>query len=410
MPVDPRIYVALVDMGMIWRMSTPTREDREKADATVYTWGDLVTKSINLVISRHQLATKIIMVNDPYNLPYSLKDDERDRRKHGHSAIPRVFPKLKDKFPSASEFNTFLCSDENKARLQHLIKIEIIRVASSISKEIIYSCGKSVWNVSKDEEILELKCDQFEADTIMFSIYHIIRSTDQDTMVVIDATDTDCYVQAAAISQKIQGPLALKRKRQIISCHDLCPPNLAKIIVQFYTMTGCDSNNGFYGHGKREIYDKVSRASRFRDLIIDVGKELPLSDSVRDLMKTFVIQAIYGDNKSKTPGEARSVKWKTMKKKSTLRLCPDNDSLDHYCERANYLAYIQLHPEIFNHPSPIGNGWMLVDGRCRPVRNRLSALPNNIRRPVIDIDSFNSSSDGDSDESECFSSDDMFSE
>ena len=25
--VDPRVYLAIVDMGMIWRMSTPTRED-----------------------------------------------------------------------------------------------------------------------------------------------------------------------------------------------------------------------------------------------------------------------------------------------------------------------------------------------------------------------------------------------
>ena len=44
-------------MAMIWRMSTPTREDREKADATPYCSGDFVTKIINLVISRHQLAT-----------------------------------------------------------------------------------------------------------------------------------------------------------------------------------------------------------------------------------------------------------------------------------------------------------------------------------------------------------------
>ena len=40
-PVDPRVYVAIVDMGMIWQISTPTREDREKTDATIYIWGIL---------------------------------------------------------------------------------------------------------------------------------------------------------------------------------------------------------------------------------------------------------------------------------------------------------------------------------------------------------------------------------
>ena len=145
------------------------------------------------------------MVNIPYNL---LK---RDRQRQGNLGIPRVFPKLKDKFSSVSEFSTFLCSNENKARFQHLIKKELFCVTSSISKELIYSCGKFVWNVSKNET-LDLKCNQLEGDTIMFSIYYNIRSTNKDTMVVIDATDTNCYAQAAALSKKIQGPLALKKK------------------------------------------------------------------------------------------------------------------------------------------------------------------------------------------------------
>ena len=88
-----------------------------------------------------------------------------------------------------------------------------------------------MWNVSNNEEILDLKCNQFEADTIMFSMYYNIHSTDKDTMVGIDAIDTDCYVHVAAISKKIQGPLALKRKGQLISCNKLCPPNLTEIIV-----------------------------------------------------------------------------------------------------------------------------------------------------------------------------------
>ena len=142
-PVDARVYVVIVDMGMIWRRSTPTQLDRQKADATVYTWEDFITKVINLVFSRHQLATKIIMVNDPYKLPYSIKDDERDRLKQGNSNIPRVFPKLKDKFPSVSEFNTFLCSGENKTRPQHLIKNELFRVAISSSK-LIQSCFRYI--------------------------------------------------------------------------------------------------------------------------------------------------------------------------------------------------------------------------------------------------------------------------
>ena len=82
----------------------------------------------------------------------------------------------------------------------------------------------------------------------MFSIYYNIYSTEKDTIVVIDSTDAVAYAQAGSISKKIQGPLALKRKGQFISCNYFCPPNLAEIIVQctmFCAMFGCDSNNGF---------------------------------------------------------------------------------------------------------------------------------------------------------------------
>ena len=130
-------------MAMIWQMSTPTRKDRKKAHATIYTWEDFVTKIINVIIPRHQLVTKNIMVKYPYNFPYSIKDDERDSWKQGNSTIPRVFQKLKDKFLFVSEFYTFLCIDENKTTL-HLVKNEVVRAACSILKELIYSCGKFV--------------------------------------------------------------------------------------------------------------------------------------------------------------------------------------------------------------------------------------------------------------------------
>ena len=48
---------------------------------------------------------------------------------------------------------------------------------------------------------------------------------------------------------------------------------------------------------------------------------------------------------------------------------PDKDTLNHICLRANYLAYCQKNFHLSRHPSPIGNGWGIIDGKCRPVRN-----------------------------------------
>ena len=57
-------------------------------------------------------------------------------------------------------------------------------------------------------------------------------------------------------------------------------------------------------------------------------------------------------------------------------------------------------------PSPLQHGWHFQDGRCRPVRHTLPALPNNLSRLVSThnsdpIDDDNTSPDNsDSSESE----------
>ena len=56
----------------------------------------------------------------------------------------------------------------------------------------------------------------------------------------------------------------------------------------------------------------------------------------------------------------------------------DNDSLDLHIMHANYLAYIQRHPELRNHPSPIGHGWQMINGHCRPVRYTKVAFPTEL--------------------------------
>ena len=60
--------------------------------------------------------------------------------------------------------------------------------------------------------------EEFKADTIMFSIYSVIRSTDCYVTVDIDVDNTDCFVQAAALSHKLDGPPSIKRKSQVLLC------------------------------------------------------------------------------------------------------------------------------------------------------------------------------------------------
>jgi len=72
-------YTALVDMGMIWRMATPSPEDHQTQDGTSYKWSDYFHKVTSIVFARHNNAQCIICVNEPYT-EISTKDDKQDLR------------------------------------------------------------------------------------------------------------------------------------------------------------------------------------------------------------------------------------------------------------------------------------------------------------------------------------------
>ena len=375
-PVTLTSYTALVDMGMIWRLATPTAEERDKADGSSYTWSDYAGKVGNLITTRHATSTTIICINDPYDCAESIKDDERELRSQKQAHIPNVYIKAADKFPSANDFKTFLCSSGNKKRLQNLIKSHLTNIAQDLDHVLIYSVGKECTNLSSGVSLEDLACDQCEADTIIFSVYTALQNSGNNDPVVIDAADTDVYIQAAAVSREFPGVLCIKKKQQLLSCRAMCPDEeIASCLIPFHVMTGCDSNSCFYGHGKATLYGKIVKSAEARKLLANCGLNLPLAPDVLNNLISFVIRYVYGDMRSLSLDMSRAAKWKAQKKKSLMRLPPDMDCLTHHIKRANYLSYLQRHPEQKAHPSPIGHGWELVNGRCKPVRHTKSSLP-----------------------------------
>lgn len=375
-PIDIRqSYVALIDMGMIWRMATPSAEDRQTQDGSPYKWLDYVQKVSSIILARHSDAHRIICVNDRYDAAYATKDDERDLQIQGKVHVPNTYMKLDDPFPSAKAFKTLLCSVSNKGRLQKLICSHLTDLAQNMNAEIVYSVGPHCTNLSTQQPM--------EDYSILFTVYAALRQSGYSGPVVIDAADTDVYIAASVISQQLPGMLCIKRKKETVLCRGMLTEEMAHCIVQLHCFTGCDANSGFYGKGKSSVYEKVGKSSVARQQLSRCGDSLHLEEEVEQELFAFTRQVIYGDKKSSTMAEARASKWKTMKKKSFIRLPPDADSLHQHCLHANYLAYLVRHPTLKDHPSPLGHGWELVGGRCRPVRHTRPALPTHLPAPGL---------------------------
>jgi len=129
---------------------------------------------------------------------------------------------------------------------------------TDVAPQIIYSVGSHCTNLSTQQQMQYYSFDQSEADTILFSMYGLLRESGCSDPVVIDAADTDAYVSAAVISQQVSGKLCIKRKAGMVSCKDMVTDEMADCIIQLHCMTGCDANSGFYGKGKMSLYAKVA--------------------------------------------------------------------------------------------------------------------------------------------------------
>ena len=77
---EPSLYTAIVDMGFIWHLAAPNIEEREKCYGTMYTWKDYADKVVESVLKRHKYAERIICLNDPYDLSYTIKDSKHNLR------------------------------------------------------------------------------------------------------------------------------------------------------------------------------------------------------------------------------------------------------------------------------------------------------------------------------------------
>ena len=375
---EPDVYTSIVEMGLMWRLTMPTAEDREKQDGSKYTYGDYVQKLVLFVVNRHRNAESIICLNDSYTHEYSIKDSERLLRQ-GSKPVANVFLKKDKPFPSNKEFNVLLTNADNKIRLQAFIEKEFESVAQSQNRSIIYSVvGGATKNLRDHTEEPSLNCNHAEADTAMFTMYSVLRNQGYTSPVVMDTEDTDNYTQSTYVANRVPGDLYMKRKHQLVDAQQLCDQDLVDSLIPLHLITGGDHTSGFYGVGKKTVARRVKQFPEARELLAGCGADIELTESVANNLVKFVIRYVYADFQNTTPRNARASKCKSQKRKSLTRMVPDYDSLLLHLRRVNYLTYLQKHFQLKDHPSPIGYGWHIVNGMCLPIRSTLPPLPMHI--------------------------------
>ena len=112
--------IAVIDMGLLWRVCTPIKEYRETADGAPYTWDDYASKLFDAILRRHPNAAEYHLINDRYDVALSVKDSEHARRSANYiGGAINVFPRRGAKIPQASRFDAFLPIPATKFVYKH---------------------------------------------------------------------------------------------------------------------------------------------------------------------------------------------------------------------------------------------------------------------------------------------------
>ena len=135
--------------------------------------------------------------------------------------------------------------------------------------------------------------------------------------------------------------------------------------------------------GKNALINQaLKNIEDIQNLLADLGKSLVLREEVYRNVVMFVMRYVYNDKKSNNLADSRSLIWKRMRKKTTQRLSPAEDSLKLHINRCNYVAHVLDYRSPAALPSPRYHGWEIVNGECTPIRYEKPALPESMSRVV----------------------------
>ena len=124
--------------------------------------------------------------------------------------------------------------------------------------------------MSTQKPMQKYSFDQSGADTVLFSAYAVLRESGYPNSgpVVIDIPDTDAYVMAAVISYQLPSILCSYK-------------------------TGCDVNSGFYGKGKKSVYNQMAKSPVAQRPLSRCGESIDLEKEVVEQLFEFTRQLIH---------------------------------------------------------------------------------------------------------------------
>ncbi|ELU07992.1 hypothetical protein CAPTEDRAFT_216620 [Capitella teleta] len=319
------------------------------------------------IVNKISNIKRLDIVWDVYD-PHSLKASTRERR--GHGVRRRVV--LKSRIPKM--WKEFLCNDENKSDLFHLLSHAVNSLAPVPGKEIYATLGADVLTTSENISAIS-PCTHEEADTrVILHLHDAVQKGLKTAM--IRTVDTDVVIIAASAFTTIKPAklwIAFGSGRnfrhlpvhEIVNCLGF---SRCSSLPLFHAMTGCDTVSAFYGRGKRTAWETWQSYPEVTEAFQKCVSSDTVSKTCMSLLERFVILLYDKSSKATDVNEARKHIF-TQKARSLENIPPTQAALEQHVKRA------VLQAKIWNNsteavPSAIDPskwGWVKEGSQWKPL-------------------------------------------
>lgn len=318
-------------------------------------------------------ATRIDFVGDQYPQQSIKLSEHKERATAGQMAIRITHRNQK----CPKQWKKFLSLGANKEGLLKFLQDEWASGAYAQmlqGKRLFATCGQSCRVISFQNDILQnqvvpnLLCDHEEADTRL--LFHAKHAAEVGhAAILLKSSDTDVEVIALHHARNIPAEITIQSGTQahtrLVNItalandlgHDMC-----QALPGLHALTGCDTVSALTGRGKKKAFDLTKTKPRFSQALQQLGKHVPPKEDIFSDIEAFIC-TLYG-----TPGtDVNSLRYQMFCKAKNLQshhLPPTQDSLRKHILRANYQAAIWKRATVgyTDLPSPVGEGWIMVDG------------------------------------------------
>ena len=168
-----------------------------------------------------------------------------------------MYPKISASFLTYRNFLKLLINNGNRTRIQNSINTRLMNDEGPNKILVIFfllEMQDSIYPRTKKYQLLSAGKQKL---TVIFKSYRNgLRSCRNRFLQPPLILKTDLYLQADYVAHKLPTTLYTYNNQKFIDCKHLLPENHFKSIIQFHTMTGCDSNSLFCGHSRKK-YDKL---------------------------------------------------------------------------------------------------------------------------------------------------------